>query len=72
MFAQMYHETSPASRRRASRVWGRIHPGAACPSLARLRRRERITFGGLFAYISASTLSFHRTLGMTPDVFIQT
>ncbi len=67
--AVLQPETLPASRRRAGRVWDGYAQVLRAPRTLGYAAVNALTFGGLFAYISASPLVFIGTLGVTPGVF---
>jgi len=67
--AVLQPETLPASRRRAGRVWDGYAQVLRAPRTLGYAAVNALTFGGLFAYISASPSVFIGTLGVTPGVF---
>lgn len=67
--AMLQPETLPASRRRAGRIWDGYAQVLRAPRTLGYAAVNALTFGGLFAYISASPSVFIGTLGVTPGVF---
>jgi len=67
--AVLQPETLPPSRRRAGRVWDGYAQVLRAPRTLGYAAVNALTFGGLFAYISASPSVFIGTLGVTPGVF---
>lgn len=62
-------ETLPTSRRRTGRVWDGYAPVLRTPRTLGYAAVNALTFGGMFAYISASPSVFIGTLRVTPGVF---
>lgn len=67
--AMLQPETLPVSRRRIGRVWDGYAQVLRTPRTLGYAAVNALTFGGLFAYISASPSVFIGTLGVTPGVF---
>ena len=67
--AVLQPETLPACRRSAGRVWSGYAQVLRTPRTLGYAAVNALTFGGLFAYISASPSVFIGTLGVTPGRF---
>ena len=67
--AVLQPETLRASQRRTGRVWSGYAQVLRTPRTLGHAAVNALTFGGMFAYISASPSVFIGTLGVTPGVF---
>lgn len=67
--AVLQHETLRASRQRAASLWSGYARVLRTPRTLGYAAVNALTFGGMFAYISASPTVFIGTLGVTPGVF---